>query len=74
MKDTTPEMEKLVRERYLAMTPVERFLIGVQMFETARSMVLASFPCELSAEEVRWRLCERLYGAALAREAFGERA
>jgi hypothetical protein len=73
MKETTPEIEKLVRERYLAMAPVERFLIGVQMFETARSMAIASFPRELSAEEIRWRLCERLYGA-LAREVFGEKA
>jgi hypothetical protein len=72
MKDTTLEMEKMVRERYLAMTPVERFLIGVQMFETARSIALASFPRELSAEQIRWRLCERLYGP-LAREALGER-
>lgn len=72
MKDTTPEMEKLVRERYLAMTPAERFLIGIQMFETARTMVLASLPRGLSPEQVRRRLCERLYGS-LAREAFGDR-
>jgi hypothetical protein len=71
MKDTTPEMERLVQERYFAMTPVERFLIGIQMFETARTMALASFPRGLSPEEVRRRLCERLYGT-LAREAYGE--
>ena len=72
MKDTTPEMEKLVQERYLAMTPVERILIGVQMFETARTMALASFPAGLSPEEMRRRLCERFYGT-LARDAYGER-
>jgi len=71
MKDTTPEMEELIRDRYLAMTPLERFLVAVQMFETARSFALASFPPDLSAEQVRWRLCERLYGP-LAREAFGD--
>jgi hypothetical protein len=71
MNDTTPEMERLVRERYFAMTPGERLLIGVQMFETARTMVLASFPAGLSPDEVRWHLCERLYGS-LAREAYGE--
>ncbi len=69
MNDTTPEMERLVRQRYLAMTPVERLLIGVQMFETARTMALASFPADLSPDEVRRRLCERLYGS-LAREAY----
>jgi hypothetical protein len=72
MNDTTPEMEPLVRERYLAMTPVERFLIGVQTFETAREMALASFPAGLSADEVRRRLYERLYGT-LARKAYAER-
>lgn len=72
MNDTTPEIEQLVRERYLAMTPVERFLIGVQMSETARTMALASFPADLDADEVRRRLCERLYGA-LARKAYAER-
>jgi len=71
MNDTTPEMERLVRERYLAMTPVERFLIGIQMFETARAMALASFPAGLSPDEVRRHLCERLYGT-LAQEAYGE--
>ena len=71
MNDTIPEMELLVRERYLAMTPAERFLIGVQMFETARAMALASFPAGLSIDEMRRRLCERLYGD-LARKAYGD--
>ena len=61
------------RMHHLAMTPVERFLIGVQMFDTARTMALASFPDGLSPEQIRRRLCERLYGT-LAREVFGERS
>lgn len=69
MKDTTPEIEAMVRERYRAMTPVERFLIGIQMFETARSIALASFTPGLSPEEVRRRLCRRLYDD-LADEAY----
>lgn len=72
MKDTTPEVERLVRERYEAMSPTERFLIGAQMFETARAIALASFPMGLSQEETRRRLCERFYGSKLAREAYGE--
>jgi hypothetical protein len=71
MNDTTPEMERLVRERYFTMTPIERFLIGIQMFETARTMALASFPADLAPDEVRRHLCERLYGS-LAREAYGK--
>jgi hypothetical protein len=72
MKDTTAEIEALVRRRYREMTPVERFLIGAQMFETSRAIVLASFPPGLSPEETRYRLCQRLYGD-LADRAYGRR-
>ena len=61
VNDTSPEMELMVRERYARMLPVERFQIGVAMFETARAMVLSSFPSNLSPLERRRRLCERLY-------------
>jgi hypothetical protein len=72
MKDTTAEIEALVRSRYLAMTPAERLVIGAQMFETARAIALASFPPGLSPEETRLRLCKRLYGD-LADQAYGRR-
>ena len=72
MNDTHPEIARLVRERYEAMTPQERVLIGMQMFETARTIAIASFPPGLAPEEVRYRLCERLYGA-LAEEAYAGR-
>lgn len=72
MKDTTPEIEALVRSRYLAMTPGERIRIGAEMFESARAMVLASFPAGLTPEEIRRRLCERLYGR-FAEEVYGGR-
>jgi hypothetical protein len=71
MNDTSPEVERMVRERFQAMTPEERFLIGCQVFETARTIVLASFPPGLSPAEARWRLCERFYGADLATRAYG---
>ncbi len=61
MNDTSPEIELMVRERYARMLPVERFQIGVAMFETARTMVLSSFPPDLSPLERRRQLCERLY-------------
>lgn len=73
MNDTSPDIERMVRERYLAMSPEERFLIGCQMFETARTIVFASFPPGLAAHEVRRRLCERFYGARLAAAAYGPR-
>ena len=42
MNDTSPEVERMVRERYAAMESVQRLLIGVSMFESARAMALAS--------------------------------
>ena len=70
MNDTSPEISRMVHERYAKMQPVERFLIGVSMFETARAIVLASFPVDLSPGELRRKLCERLY-PELAARAYG---
>ena len=72
MNDTSPEIARLVRERYAQMQPVERFLIGVTMFETARAIVLASLPAGLPPRDLRKKLCERLY-PELAAEAYGVR-
>lgn len=71
MKDASPKIERMIRARFQAMTPQERFAIGCQMFETARAIVLSSFPPGLTPAQVRWQLCERFYGAQLAREAYG---
>lgn len=62
MNDTSPEIEKMLRDRYMALTAVERLQMGVRSFVAARAMVLASFPQDLSPNEVRRRLFERLYG------------
>jgi hypothetical protein len=70
MTDTSPEIAFMVQQRYAAMSPTERFMIGIQMFETARTIVLASLPAHLSEHERRRQLCERFYGA-LADQAYG---
>ena len=70
MNDTSPEVARMVHERYAQMQPVDRFLIGVSMFETARAIVLASFPVDLSPGKLRRALCERLY-LELATRAYG---
>jgi hypothetical protein len=36
--------------------------MGSQMFDDARTIVLASFPDGLSELEIKRRLCRRLYG------------
>lgn len=51
------------------MTGEERFLIGLQMFESARTIVLSSLPENVTAVEKRRYLCERFYGD-LASEIF----
>jgi hypothetical protein len=72
LKDTSPEITALVRQRYAAMPPAQRLVIGARMFESARAMVLASLPADLSPDEIRRRLCERFYGD-LASKVFGDR-
>jgi len=71
MDDTTIGVKHYVRERYAQMSGAERVLIGDRMFETARTLVLASFPPNFTEPERRRRLCERFYGA-LVREAYPE--
>jgi len=39
MKDTSPEMEKIQRDLIMAKTPGERFLMAIEMFEMAKTMV-----------------------------------
>jgi hypothetical protein len=62
MTDTSPEIAELVRQKLMARSGSERFVMGVQMFEAARSVVLASLPTPLAPEELRRQLFQRLYG------------
>ena len=63
--DTPPEIAEMVRERLMARSGAERFRMGVEMFEAARRMVLASLPANLPEGERRRQLFERLYGMPL---------
>jgi hypothetical protein len=63
MNDTPSEVAEMVRKQLMAKSGAERFLIGISMFEAARDMVLASLPHNLSDEERKQRLFERLYNA-----------
>lgn len=65
MTDTSPEIAELVRVRLMARSGAERFRMGVEMFEAARRMVLASMPADLpESERKRW-LYARFYGESL---------
>ena len=65
MTDTPPEIAELVRQRIMAFSPEERFMMGVRSFEAARAMVIASLPPDLSPDEFKRRLFQRIYGEPL---------
>lgn len=72
MHDTPSVIAEIVRRRLLARSGAERVLMGSRMFDTARAMVVASFPAGLSEIEIKRRLCERLYGDEVDVAAFVE--
>jgi hypothetical protein len=65
MTDTPVEITELVRQKLMARSGEERFLMGVRMFDAAREMVLVSLPAGLSPEELKRRLFQRIYGQPL---------
>lgn len=65
VNDTSPDIEKMVRERLMALSGAERFRIGSEMFDAARRMVLASLPGDLPDRERKRLLFERVYGERL---------
>jgi len=65
MTDTSPEVAEMVRARLMVLSGAERFRMGVDMFEAARRMVLASLPADLTETERKRRLFERIYGEPL---------
>lgn len=62
MIDTPPDVAAMMRARLMARSGAERFRMGVEMFEAARRMVLASLPPDLTETERKHRLFDRLYG------------
>ena len=70
MTDTTPEIERMVREKIMARSGEERFIMGSRMFDSAREMVKASLPRGLSKAEEQRLLFKRIYGKEIH---FGDR-
>jgi len=62
ISDTPPEIERIVRDKIMARSGEERFIMGAQMFESAREMLKASLPRGLSEAEQRRQLFKRIYG------------
>jgi hypothetical protein len=70
MNDTSPEIEAFLTERYAALSGPQRLLMALQMFETARQVVLSSLDPALDEQQRRRELFRRFYGDALACEVF----
>jgi len=68
MNDTSPEVQKILDEFYAKLSGEERLLMGLEMFETARKIVLSSFPENLPENEIRKRLFLRFYGNDFSEE------
>ena len=62
MTDTPPEVERMLRDKIMERSGEERFIMGAQMFDSAREMVKASLPPGLSKTEQRRQLFKRIYG------------
>ena len=62
MNDTPPEIAELVRQKLMARSGSERFVMGTRMFDAARVVVEASLPKNLLPEEMKRQLFQRLYG------------
>jgi homoaconitate hydratase len=60
--DTPHEIERMVREKIMARSGEERLIMGSQMFDSAREMIKASLPKNVSETEGRQLLFKRIYG------------
>jgi len=69
MNDTSPEMERIVAERYRQMSPEQRMRIASSMFETARKIVESSLPSGMSRKERRLAWARRFYEGELPEKA-----
>jgi hypothetical protein len=67
MNDTSPEMERMVTERYRRMTPDERMKIASSTFETARKIIESSPPANMTRKERRLAFARRLEETSLLR-------
>lgn len=65
VRDTAPEINAMMFQRVMALTPSERFMMGLSMLQTAREMILSSLPRDLDEPSRRRMLFERLHGMPL---------
>ena len=69
MNDTSPEMERIVNERYRQMSADQRMRMASSMFETVRKIIESSLPAEMGRKERRLAWARRLYEGELPEKA-----
>jgi hypothetical protein len=62
MNDTPAEIEALVRQKIMARSGSERFVMGTRMFDAVKAVVPASLPAQLPPSELKRQLFEQIYG------------
>ena len=70
MNDTSPQIERMVRELMMNRSGAERIKMASDMFDAARTLAMASFSPKLADIEVRAHLCERFYRGDVDVDAF----
>jgi len=65
MSDTEPQVARKFYEMIMSRSGEERFMMGIRSFDAARTIVLASLPKDLSEDELKQKLFERIYGAPM---------
>ncbi len=70
LSDTTKEIEEMQNELWMKRTTRERAEFMFGMFATARQVIIASLPKDLSKKEFKEQLFERSYGEPLPADFF----
>jgi len=70
MKDTSPEVNEMMYQRLMALSGEERVLMGFSMIQSAKEMILASLPEDITEPERKKMLYERYYGEAMPEELY----
>ncbi|MDQ6788170.1 MAG: hypothetical protein M3033_15300 [Acidobacteriota bacterium] len=73
MNDTPAEIEKMLDEIWSKRSPQERAQIASAMFVSARKVILATMPENLSEAEQKRYIYERTYGEPLPHDFFSNR-
>jgi hypothetical protein len=70
MKDTPPEIERMLLDLYMARSPAERLQMASNSFDVAREIIISTLPKGLNPEEFKRQLFQRIYGVPLPDDFF----